>query len=286
MRFEPNKAFPHPVLRPSVRDNDSDYPGHDIQTILDVASDPDDALIRVSIEFMLQHPDLLDLLADGYAEYGCLVWCQSTLYRDLALSRERQFTRDYKFGTLSDIVELRPMVVAVRDIKGYRSDSWHPEFGQRGFDIAAGSLLAQDETLQFPATQEFLKPVTSVFDVEADPGIDQGSFDVVFGNRITIKMHPKERDVFLAARMNLNHRGNILAGIMMPVVLVALTELAELDPLERQHEEWGRAFEFALERINVSVDDINANRVSAIAVAQRLLGQPLRRMTFMVEDRE
>ena len=286
MRFEPNKAFPHPVLRPSVRDNDSDYPGHDIQTILDVASDPDDAMIQVSIEFMLQHPDLLDLIADGYAEYGCLVWCQSTLYRDLAHSRERQFTRKYKFGALSDIVELRPMVVAVRDIKGYRSNSWHPEFGQRGFDIAAGSLLAQDETLQFPATQEFLKPVTSVFDVVADPGIDEGSFDVDFANRIRIKMHPKDRDVFLAARMNLNHRGNILAGIMLPVVLVALTELSELDPLERQHEEWGRAFEFALERINVNVDDINANRISAITVAQRLLGQPLRRMTFMLEDQE
>lgn len=286
MRLDPTKVFPHPVLRPTDREQDSDYPGYDIQTILDVESDPEDSLVQVSVEFMLQLPELVNLVEDGFANYGCLVWCQSTLFRDLALSREPRFTRRYKFGTLSDIVELRPLIVAVRDIKGFRSDSWHSEFGQRDFDIKAGSVLAQDETLQFPATQEFLKPVTSVFDVVADSEINQGAFDIAFANRIRVLMNPKDRDTFLVARMNRNHRGNILAGIMLPVVLVALTELTKMDPMERQHDEWGRAFEFALNRINVDVDDIDANRVSVTTVAQRLLDQPLRKMTFMSEDAE
>lgn len=284
MRLDPTKAFPHPVLRPSVREQDADYPGHDIQTILDVEVNPDDALIQVSVEFMLQQPELLDLVETGFANYGCLIWCQSTLYRDLALSTKPRFVQEYKFGTLSDIVELRPLIVAVRDVKGFNSDSWHSEFEERTFDIVAGSVLAQDEALQFPATQEFLKPVTSVFDVIAEPDIDHGSFDVTFANRVRILMNPKDRDIFLAARMNRNHRGNILGGILMPVVITALIELTKMDPIERQHEEWGRAFEFALNKINVSVDEIADNQISAIAVAQRLLNQPLRTMTFMLED--
>ena len=286
MRFDPSKAFPHPVLRPAGREQDADYPGHDIQTVLDVESVPDDALIQVSVDFMLRQSDLINLIDDGFANYGCLVWCQSTLYRDLVLSRAPSFSREYRFGTLSDIVELRPLIVAVKDISGFTCDSWHPEFGRRKFDIVAGSVLAQDVTMQFPATQEFLKPVTSVFDVVADPDISHGSFDVAFANRIQILMNAKDRDTFLAARMNSNHRGDILAGIMMPVVLTALIELTNMEPLERQHDEWGRAFEFALGRINIDVDDIVANRISSVTVAQRLLGQPLRKMRFLQEDNE
>ena len=212
MRLDPSKAFPHPVLRPAVRQKDADYPGYDIQTILDIEADPDDALIQVSVEFMLQQPDLIKLIEDGFANYGCLIWCQSTLYRDLAVSRNPCFQREYRFGTLSDIVELRPLIVAVRDIKGFTCDSWNPEFGQRRFDIVAGSVLAQDVTVQFPATQEFLKPVTSVFEVVAEPEISQGSFDIKFADRIRILMNPNDREIFLAARMNSNHRGDILAG--------------------------------------------------------------------------
>lgn len=284
MRLDPTKAFPHPVLRPATREQDADFPGHDIQTILDVEANPDDASIQVSVEFMLQQPDLINLIKDGFANYGCLIWCQSTLHRDLVLSSDPSFSQEYKYGVLSDIVELRPLVVAVQDINGFRSDSWNPEFEGYSFNIGAGSVLAQDEAIQFPATQEFLKPVTSVFDVIADPELEQGAFDVTFDNRVRILMNPKDRDIFLVARMNRNHRGNILAGILMPVVIASLTELTKLDSDERQDDEWGRAFEFALNRIKVDVDEIKEGRLSTISVAQRLLNQPLRTMAFMLED--
>ncbi len=284
MRLDPTKAFPHPVLRPTIRDDDADYPGYDIQTISDVEAIHSLGLIKITVEFTVQQPDILALVEKGYAKYGCLIWCNSTLHRDLILSEDAKFQKEYHFGVLADIVELMPLIVAVRDIDNFASTSWNPEYEGRTFKIAAGNVLAQDETRQFPATQELLKPVTSVFDVVADKELDSGAFDVVFADRIKIRMNPNDARLFLTARMNRNHRGNILAGVQLPVVMQAVNQLVNMDPDERQFDEWSRAFEVALNRIDVDVEDVKDGRVTIVAVSQRLLDRPLRNMSFLIEE--
>ena len=66
--------------------------------------------------------------------------------------------------------------------------------------------------------------------------------------------------------------------------MAALNELSQMDSDERQYNEWGRAFEFALARDGVDIDDIQKDRKTSLAVAQRLLNNPLKTMPFMLGE--
>src|SRR5450631_3712516 len=75
MKFNPEYAFPHPVL--GIRD---DIAGSAAAEILyDEASDPDHYIL--TLQYQLDNPDLAVLLVEGKAEFVCELSCTGTLFR-------------------------------------------------------------------------------------------------------------------------------------------------------------------------------------------------------------
>ena len=284
MKLDPNKAFPFPVLRSGGNTSDSDYPGHDFQANAHVFTQ-DSGLIVIEVDFVLRQHDILTLIQNGDARYGCLIVCTRTLYRRLLTSPRPHLVYRARVGDLDDIVELRPCVVAINDIQAFSSSDLNAEFGNTDFYIRAGSPLAQDVTLAFPADQEYMKPITSIFEIFVDREQSPGQFDVRFDDGIQIVVSPDDAKSLLAARLAAHHRASIMTSFYLPVVVTVLANMLNThdDDVEGTFELWRRVFQYKIDQLGdeFSLDNVITGRTTLLAIAQALLKNPIRHLEYM-----
>ena len=143
MRFDPSKAWPHPVLRPPSYSDD--YPRAEFEVEIEVTRGLASTVVEVEAEFQLSEPDLLQLVEDRSCQYVLLIKASRTHFRDLVLSFDPHMQKVFPAGDLSGRVEFAPFLVCTKELNGFRAEGWHEDFGNRTFDISAGSVLAEDE---------------------------------------------------------------------------------------------------------------------------------------------
>ena len=287
-RTPSNKAFPFPVLRRVGSPIDSDYPGYDFQATVFSSVTSNGLSIEIQVSFELRQPDILKLIEDGKAKYGCLVVSPTTLYRRMFMTKQPSIKHTFAPGEIDDVVEIRPCVVAVKDIQDYVSTDFNEEFEDDAFDIQAGSPMAQDQTIAFPATQEYLRPITSVFDIIPDTDQSKGRYDIRLDERVQLIMHPDDARLLVAARGNSDHQSSIMTSFYLPVVMHALSEIVRSseDVSEDDAELWRRVFNFKLAEHDVSIEKLTDGQPTILQVAQQLLEDPLRHLPYMKETIE
>jgi len=143
MRFDPGKAWPHPVLRPPSYGDD--YPRAEFEVEINVGHIQGSTAVEVNALFELSDPDLLQLVAVGAARYVLLIKASKTHFRDLIESNGKYVNKTYSSGDLSGRAEFIPFLVCTQDLTDFRADGWHPDFAGRNFDIAAGAVDAAAE---------------------------------------------------------------------------------------------------------------------------------------------
>ena len=69
MRFDPGKAWPHPVLRPPSYGDD--YPQAEFQVEIEVKRVKGSTAVEVHADFELSDPSLLRLIKQDKARFAC-----------------------------------------------------------------------------------------------------------------------------------------------------------------------------------------------------------------------
>ena len=142
MKFDPGKAWPHPVLRPPIFGDD--YPNAEFEVEIEVKRTEKSTAIEVDAQFELSEPRLLDLLGCGQAQFALLIRSPRTHRRQLLQSRKPDITHSFPAGFLSGRVEFAPFLVCTQTLHGFRANGWHPDFAGRTFDIEPGTVLAEE----------------------------------------------------------------------------------------------------------------------------------------------
>ena len=142
VRFDPAKAWPHPVLRPPSYGDD--YPRAEFEVDIDVHRVKHSTAVQVYAVFELSDPDLLKLVAQGSARYVLLVKSSRTHFRDAIETSEKEITKTYPAGALSSRTEFSPFLTCTRHVARFSSTRWHSDFAGRSFDLQPGVVLAQD----------------------------------------------------------------------------------------------------------------------------------------------
>ena len=142
MRFDPGKAWPHPVLGPPSYGDD--YPHAEFEVEREVERAQGSTSVEVTAEFELSDPDLLRLVEDGAARYVLLIKASRTHFREMISSEEPRVYKLFSGGDLSGRVEFAPFLICTRELPNFSAEGWHPDFAGRTFDIHAGSVLAED----------------------------------------------------------------------------------------------------------------------------------------------
>ena len=286
MRYEPNKAFPHPVLRPLVDGGQySDFPGYGFQTTVEPEVTEDGAHIELQVAFDIKHPDILAAIKDGRAEFSVLVYCHVTYFRRYARSCEPKLIIKICAGDVDRSVELRPSVVVTKPILDYEPHGLHEELLGRSFSVGAGALLAQDYGVDFPASREYMRPITSIFQIAPDPDQPQGKCDIRFGDPVQIVVNPEDNSRLAAARLSGEKRPVIMNSIYLPAVMALLGEAIQWTK-EPPGDRWFEVVKYKAVAAGLDWDRFMDGRINLWYAAQTLLKNPARHLDFMIEEVE
>ena len=285
MRFDPSKAWPHPVLRPPSYGDD--YPQAEFEVEIEITRDPGDTAVEVSAEFQLSDPDLLRLVDQGLSQHLLLVRASRTHFRELIWSDGVHIHKSYPAGALAGRVEFAPFLVCTRDLHGFGAEGWHTDYHGRTFDIAAGSVLAEDEPKEYWVDTADEAPLGSIFGHKPSSCVPVGCWTYEFAeDRIWIVMSSADSRRFMAARERANNKPEgqyLMNGIYLPALAAVLNEVdGNVDDF--QDYRWFAFLDQRLEAVGCNpLGSANENR---LLDAQAVLESPFPKMPLIAREVE
>jgi len=282
MRFDPGKAWPHPVLRPPSYGDD--YPRAEFEVEINVGRIQGSTAVEVNAVFELSDPDLLQLVAVGAARYVLLIKASKTHFRDLIESNGKYVNKTYSSGDLSGRAEFIPFLVCTQDLTDFRADGWHPDFAGRNFDIAAGAVLAEDIPKDYWIDTADEAPFGSIFGHKPQSNLPDGCWDLDLAeDRVWIVMSTTDTERYMAARDRANNQPEgqyLMNGLYLPVLIAVLNNVDQ-NTDEYQDARWFSSLNQRLEAVGCrTLGEASSNRWID---AQKLLESPFLKMPLIVQ---
>lgn len=265
MKFDRNKTFPYPVLRPFS----DDYVEVEFQTNVDFSSN--EGLVTADISYRVSSSELIEQIKIGNAKFVSIVSCRETYFRDVLTSNTKQIVKNFDVGNLRGEVKVDSYIIAVKKIPSFSSPDINPEFGRDSFAFTPGDVLAQDETAIFYIDRDLFKPVTSVFDLVKNPEYSEGEWRISLDDdHIQIVVSTAMKESIDNARNNTNMKVILLNSIYFSAAVHAIQRLKEFGS-DYEEKKWGRVFYRQIH--NNGLDLVSTD---AYILAQKLMKYPLK----------
>ena len=267
MKFDKNKAFPYPVLRPYS----DDYIDVEFQATVEFVVSKE--TIKVSVGYAISSDEITKEIENGNAEYIAMVSCRDTYYQHVLTSSENIVTGEFGIGQLRGEVKVNPYVVVKRDISSFTSADINPEFGKGPFTFVAGDVLAQDDAQVFYIDRDLFKPITSVFELVKKDEQSDGVWTIGFDEEhVQIEVSPKMKESIDNARNSKNNRVVLINSIYFAAVMQAIQKLQDSDTRATyEDKKWAKVI---LGQAHNKGFDINGS--DAYLIAERLMQHPIK----------
>ena len=284
MRFDPAKAWPHPVLRPPSYGDD--YPQAEFEVDIEVRRVKRSTAVRVHAIFELSDPDLLNLVAQGAARYVLVIKAPQTHFRDAVETDEKMVSSTFPTGALSGRTEFAPFVICTQQVPRFVSNSWHPDFAGRSFDLQPGVVLAQDVPKEYWIDTADEGPLGSIFAHKERPGLANGQWEYELGeDHVWIVMSPTASARYSTARdLATNHPNGqyLMNGLYLPALLAVLIEVDQ-DPDEYRNMRWFASLDHRLEEVQCQPLGSTQSNRNRLVDAQKILEFPFLKMPLLAE---
>lgn len=212
------RAFPHPVVG---NGNDVDAA---FQAPVQVFRRDD--VFEIQITCQMSSDSLQKRIGNREAAYGLHIECTKTFFRELKrfTPRNGNATVCVPVANLSGTVELNVVMFALKDIKNYRINGAHSDYGRKTFFISQGDFLAVAEGHLFNADihQDMLESVASIMEIKRrdDDGTDM---TVDFGGqKIRVLLPNEDYGIYKAIQADPTFANIAVASIVLPVLMDAL----------------------------------------------------------------
>ena len=268
MRYDRQKAFPYPVLRPQS----DDYVDSEFQTTADFTINNGCDEIKVEISFALSCAEIVSAIKGGLAEYAAVISCRDTFFRYIINTEEAKNIAKISTGLLRGEVRVESYVVVKKDIASYESPDINSEFGGGTFTFSPGDILAQDEPQVFYIDRDLFKPVTSVFDLVKKDALSGAEWRLGYElDHIQIEVSPAMKEKIDNARNDPKNRVILLNSIYFAAVMQAVQKLKEsLSSGEYEACSWAQVIQKQAHNkgVDITIHD-------AYLIAERLMQYPL-----------
>jgi hypothetical protein len=273
MKFDKNKAFPYPVLRPFS----DDYVDGEFQATVEFRVSKE--TIKVDIGYAISSDEIEKEIQNGNAEYVAMISCRDTYYQHVLRSSGNTVAADFDKGQLRGEVKVDPYVVAKKDISPFASPDINPEFGEGPFSFVAGDVLAQDDAQVFYIDRDLFKPITSVFELVKKDEQSDWVWTIGFDEEhIQIEVSPKMKESIDSARNMKNNRVVLINSIYFAAVMQAIQKLQDTDTRATYGDrKWAKVI---LAQAHNKGLDINAG--DAYLIAEQLMQHPMQLLNAYV----
>ena len=286
MKFDPGKAWPHPVLRPpNVGD---DYPEAEFQVEIEVQRVEGSTAIEVDATFDLSEASLLRLVELDCASYVLLVKAAKTHFRRLLEAREPHIKESFRSGELSGRVEFMPFLACTKELSDFSSDGWHSVFADRTFNVPPGAVLAEDSPKDYWVDTADERPLGSIFGHKVRRNLPDGLWDLDLAeDRIWIVMSLSDSARYKVARERSNNQVDghyLMNGLYLPA-LISVLNLVDQDATEyRQSHRWFASLDERLEAVNCR--PLGSDGSNRLLDAQKVLDAPFPKMPLLAESEQ
>ena len=240
--------------------------------------------LRLEFRAVLRCTSLRNLVRAGFAGYALHVESPVTSYRRLFEFNDAPFHLTLAADEVRVSLQVTPFVVAKAAIEGYASDDFHEAYEGQVFSFARGHILAVDQTTEFLLQahdeRETLPSIVRVEPLGREAGeaalrVDCGSDYIVA--RLPQGMYDAYRRYAKGV-----YSATFLSCVVQPALTAALEKLQSgLRAGEEPRTRWQRVLVHLLEEEKI---DLAAKDAEPLAVAQRLLRDPLNRAVQELED--
>ena len=240
--------------------------------------------LRLEFRAVLRCTSLRNLVRAGLAGYALHVESPVTSYRRLFEFNDAPFHLTLAADEVRVSLQVTPFVVAKAAIEGYASDDFHEAYEGQVFSFARGHILAVDQTTEFLLQahdeRETLPSIVRVEPLGREAGeaalrVDCGSDYIVA--RLPQGMYDAYRRYAKGV-----YSATFLSCVVQPALTAALEKLQSgLRAGEEPRTRWQRVLVHLLEEEKI---DVVAKDAEPLAVAQRLLRDPLNRAVQELED--
>ena len=282
MRFDPGKAWPHPVLRPPRYGDD--YPYAEFEVEIQVKRTLGSTAVEVTARFELSDPDLQKLIRNGVARYVVLIKASKTHYRGLIKTSEIYIRKQFDQGELSGRVEFAPFLVCTQELPEFRADGWHADFDGLTFDIPAGAVLAEDIPKDYWVDTADETPLGSIFGHKTNTNLSDGKWECeLLEDRVWIVMSQSDTDRYRLARNTMNNQPEgqyLMNGLYLPALLTVLNE-TDKNPEEYRNFRWFSSLDQRLQAVGCS--PLGSNDYNRLIDAQKVLESPFSKMPMIAK---
>lgn len=265
MKLSP-RSFPYPVVG-----NADDVVDAAFQAAISVFNDRVNYYISVNVQ--CSSSTISKMVKRGDAVYVLHVECGNTLYRSAT-----EFTQDERefmiLGeSLNSTVEVNVVAEAKRDIKKYKVDQAHADYGDSTYSVSTGDILAVSEGFTFDADINFdtLRSMSSIMQIrERDDPADAAMEVVLNDEKITIYLSHLDYENYKFIRAHQVLSASLIPTIVVPALVEALTVLKG-DHTDVEDTRWCRCLKRRIEHSGLSLE------AHPLMLAQNLLELPIKR---------
>lgn len=272
-----NLAYPYPVLTAYSDDVQPALIAQNVQ-VGEMQIINNDYVLPLTL--ILEDPKLLQLIAEGKAEYMFDVNCPASLYRRCINSDNNEVKIDFPFKRVSGVAKIRPYVIA-KTAFTYQNPTFHPDYDNESFEIEEGDVLAifNEITYDFEINYNQLKAFSSIMFIRKAE--DENEKDIRYlmdEPKIVIILPVDKFAKYQQFKADPQYTNAVHASLAQNALLAVLMQ-TNWDDEDAQEPLWKRTIRYrvAHEEELMPYNDLN-NQENLVMIAQKLLGDPIQRM--------
>ena len=268
MKYDPQKAFPYPVLRPCS----NDYDESDFQTIVDYNSPEGSNEIIFDITYALSSDEIKNEIKVKNASFVTLIACRDTYYRHVIESSKSHVKESINCNLLRGEIQIFSYVIAKNSIPSFNSKEIHEEFGNGPFSFSAGEVLAQDAPDLLYLDRDLFKPVTSVFDLVKNDNLKNAEWGIKFEqDHVQIELSAKMKEKIDSARNSTANKAILLNSIYFSAIMEALYQLKLGEECPYKEYKWAQIIERQAVNKNIDLKNQPAHQIASVLMQYPLM---------------
>jgi len=272
MQFDPDRAFPYPVLRRHV----DDYVNGDIQVLVEFSPQLDTQALSVDVDFMVSVPEIRALVSDGLARYTTIFACRDTYFRLTVGSDSPRFHQEFPVGALRGEVIASSFVAAIKPIRDFQCRWINPEFGTGPFNFEEGAVIALDPPQQVYIDKDLFKPISSIFVLVVDEAVEDHQWRIkTAGDKVRIEVGKALKEKIDIARNDRANRAVLINSIYFSAAVQCVSYLRHSDDYEG--ERWAQ-----LISQKIANEGLDLKSTDEYLLVEKLMKNPFRHVETYV----